>query len=75
MESVVHLVVAAFKLGLLGCLMIAITIYAAYVIESHCWDPIGCRPTAAQQHQQQENDRIMRCWQHQTGWKECANAH
>ena len=42
MESFGDFLVLASKLGIAMCILGLLTIYGAYAVESHCWNPMGC---------------------------------
>lgn len=74
MEILAQLLAALIKFGFLvvgGGLLI---LFAFYVVESGCINPMGCKPHGPDAVQADENERILYCWNTHTDWTECAHA-
>jgi hypothetical protein len=63
MDGIKSIVKGIVMLGFGGTLVLLIFIYAAYVIETHCWAPLGCIDPEQVKYQN-EQDAIMRSWRH-----------
>ncbi len=64
MEAVRDILHILIMFGIKGLLVVGGVIYAFYALESHCVNPMGCRPSAADEYQATRNDQILACWNH-----------
>lgn len=46
METIMHAVAVALRIGFIGALLVMGGVFLAYGLESHCWNPTGCHNTS-----------------------------
>lgn len=71
MEAVGHLLAAIIKIGVTGTLIFVGFLYTCYALESHCINPMGCKPSGPEAVRAAENDRILQCWSRNQYGKDC----
>ena len=68
MEQAIHAVAIAIKIGFFGVVGFIGAVYVFASLESHCWNPVGCTPSAQYLAEAEENDAALRC---NSRWREC----
>lgn len=65
MDDLINAVATLFKVGLFGAAALIVAVYVAYMLESHCVNPMGCVNDSPEAKQMEESADLVAKWARQ----------